>query len=382
MIICDSSKCTGCGLCTAVCPVSAIEMREDEQGFAHPVIDEQKCVNCGLCSKKCIANSHSMNKEIMQVYAACLNKTEELNEVSSGGVAFALMQAFIDRGAVVYGAVQKDVTHVCHCRAEKLEDIMPMRRSKYLQSDMTQCLPMIKNDIEQGREVLFTGVPCQVAAVKNLVGQNDRLFTVEIICHGVPSNLVFKKYISEIEKNSGSRVKELVFRHKSHGWGDNHYGIFLENGTVLEERSTKNAFHSMYLDGIISRESCGECQFSHCPRTADIALADYWRYQGELTEKSKGMGISLVVCCSDKAPKMIEAAEKYLIVESSDIELAKASCRHLDNSPRVSRFRNAFMKDIVTKGFFGARGRYIIPGNSPVAVVKKVFREIRLHENR
>ena len=382
MIICDSSKCTGCGLCTAVCPVSAIEMKEDGQGFVHPVIDEKKCINCGLCKRKCIANNHFSNEDIKHVYAACLSNTEELGEVSSGGVAYAVMKAFVDNGGVVYGAVADSITHVIHKRAESPEDIKPMRRSKYLQSDITECLPMIKRDLEQGRKVLFTGVPCQIAAVKNLTDNADKLYTAEIVCHGVPSNLVFRKYIEDLEKENNSRVTELVFRHKKYGWGDNHYGIYLENGKLIEERSTENPFHSMYLEGIISREACGNCDFSHCPRTADIVLADYWRYQGELTEKSKGMGISLVAGCTAKADELIELAGRYLYIENSTIELAKSSCRHLDNSPRVSRYRDAFMKDIISRRFLEARGRYIINGNNPVAVIKKVFREIRLHDNR
>lgn len=382
MEICDKSKCVGCGLCEAICPAKAIELNTDKQGFSYPCIDDSKCVNCGLCQKKCIANGYKKNDEIKKVYAATMKDTDALDEVSSGGVCFAIMKAFVEAGGTVYGAVADNCLSVVHRRAESLEQILPMRRSKYLQSNMSAIYELLKKDIADGRKVLFTGTPCQTAAVKSFMGDADNLYTAEIICHGVPSAIVFKKYIEELEKKHNSSVIEIIFRFKKYGWGKNHYAIRFDNGEVLEEESVNNDFHSLYLEGVISRESCGQCEFSHLPRTADIILADYWKYNGELTEVSKGKGISLVVTGSDKGEMLLKQALNQLVIEDSTIEAAKESCRHLNNTPRVSRYRKCFMKDIESKGFYDTKNRYIIGRNTPVNVVKKILRDIRVHENK
>lgn len=382
MKICEDSLCTGCGVCEAVCPVSAIEMKRDDFGFTRPHIDDDKCINCGLCKRKCIADGFKRETEVKGVYAATLSETDNLEKVSSGGAFWALARTILSKEGVVYGAVMEGVYSVRHRRADNKDDASAFRRSKYLQSDMGDCYRRIKEDLENGRKVLFSGTPCQVAAVYSYIGENDNLYACEIICHGVPSGLVFEKYISELEKENDSSVTNIVFRNKKFGWGNNHYAIYFENGSVIEEPSVTNAFHSTYLAGMISRESCGNCKFSHLPRTADIVLADYWKYEGELGDLSKGMGVSLVVCMTDKGNRLTNDAVEFMHLEESDIELAKTSCRHLNNAPGSNRYRELFMNDIVHKSFRETVDIYMSDGRTPSAFWKKVSRRLAYEKKR
>lgn len=382
MKICAKGHCTGCGLCKEVCPVSAISMERDRFGFVVPVVDENKCIRCGLCSKKCIAEGYERDNKADRVLTASLKDTNELKEVSSGGAFWAIAKSFIKEGGVVYGAVAKDIYTVKHMRAETIGEAEHMRRSKYLQSDITECYKQAKDDLEKGKRVLFSGTPCQIAALYSYVGENDDLFTCEIVCHGVPSALVYEKYIKELEEKSNSKIVNIVFRNKDYGWGKNHYEITFDNGERILEPSVENAFHSSYLAGMISRQSCSDCRFVNLPRTADIVLADYWQYKGELLEKSEGFGVSLLVCTTDKGNLLVEKAEEYLYLEDSTLDEALRSCRHLSHTPGKSIYREMFLEDIANRTFASTWKRYMSNGNKPADICNKIIRRLGYEKKR
>lgn len=375
----DKALCTGCGACMAVCPVDAIILTEDKEGFRYPEIDESKCIKCGKCNRVCSMDKKlSHDKEVSDeaFYAGYLKNTDELSEVSSGGAFWAFVKVVISHGGVVYGAVQHGIEDIVHERAETISEAEKFRRSKYFQSYAVNSYSQVKNDLISGREVLFSGTACQVDALYNFLGKEyANLHTCEVVCHGVPSMAVFRSYRSELERNYNSKMKELVFRDKTFGWRNNHYKITFENGKVIKEPSVKNLFHAGYLQGIFYRPSCGQCKYAQLPRISDITLADYWKYEGELI-KDNNMGVSLIVCSSEKGKRLLENAQEYMHLEISDRERALKSCRHLDNHPNENQNRYAFFEDFYNNGYSKAIREYL-PHKTLVGVIKKKLHGIK-----
>lgn len=375
----DKALCTGCGACMASCPVDAIILTEDREGFRYPVIDEAKCIKCGKCDSVCgmyKENSRGEGNSNEIFYAGYLKNTEDLSEVSSGGAFWALVNVVISRGGVVYGAASHGIEDIVHERAETISEAEKFRRSKYFQSYAVNSYAQVKNDLISGREVLFSGTACQVDALYNFLGKEySNLYTCEVVCHGVPSMTVFRSYRSELEEKYNSKMNELVFRDKTFGWRNNHYKIRFENGEVIKEPSVKNLFHAGYLQGIFYRPSCGQCKYAQLPRVSDITLADYWRYEGELI-KGNNMGISLIVCSSEKGRGLLENAREYMHLEVSDREKALKSCRHLNNHPSGNPNRYAFFEDFYNDGYVKTIRKYL-PRKTLAGVVKKKLHGIK-----
>lgn len=345
MRICENmDNCTGCGACVDACPKSCIRMEEDNNGFLYPVINDEICINCGMCYKKCPVNVIFDNLYIPSFYAAYMKDNEMLMEVSSGGVSWVLMIVVLSLGGVVYGAVTKEVGVVVHERADTIEYANNFRKSKYLQSRVEGCYSQVKKDLNNGKMVLFTGVACQVAGLKSYLGRDyDNLYTIDVVCHGVPSNLAFRKYKKELEKKEKSRIEHLEYRNKDKGWKNNQYKIMLDNGKIILEPSGQNLFHSGYLSGLFYRKSCGICQYAKMPRISDMTLADYWEYQGILLNNNFDKGISLIVCSSCKGLELLNKASQYLVMERTESNMAYGSCRHLTHTPTVSSKREEFL---------------------------------------
>ena len=234
----NKRNCTGCGACVTVCPKNVICMTEDQEGFIYPEINEDKCVQCGLCDSVCHMNKnfHAYLGSYKKFYAACLKDKKLLKDVSSGGAAWALTQYFIKNNGIVYGAIHNSLGNVHHKRAETLSEAENFRKSKYLQSNIGNCYAETLEDLNTGKQVLFTGTPCQIAGLYGYLGREFKnLYTVDIVCHGVPSATAFRSYITGLEKKHHCKVKDIVFRDKSYGWNQNHYAIYYENGLVTYE---------------------------------------------------------------------------------------------------------------------------------------------------
>ena len=221
----DKSKCCGCTACASVCSHDAIEMKPDTLGFMYPHVDESKCVNCGLCDKVCQFNDHydvSSNYQQPLAYAARHKDVNEVMNSRSGAAFVAISDYVLENGGVVYGAGYKDHHRVAHKRATTKEERDEFRGSKYVQSDMTGVLALVKNDLKNGFTVLFSGTPCQTSGLNSYVGKSlrDNLILVDIVCHGVPSPYIWKDYLGYLEKKSGKIINKVDFRDKRYGWAD------------------------------------------------------------------------------------------------------------------------------------------------------------------
>lgn len=354
--ITDKKLCTGCRACEAVCPINAINFVEDEEGIEYPIVNDDECIGCGKCDKVCHMKVSIKRKEGSEhYYAGYLKQKELLKEVSSGGAAWGITLEVLERGGVVYGAVQERVDYVKHMRADTVKDARRFQRSKYLQSDIFDCFKTLKKDLESGKIVLFTGTACQIASVYSYVGNNTKnLYTLDVVCHGVPSIKVFRKYKEEIERKYKSEIVDIVFRDKSYGWNRNHYAIRLKNGKIKKENSRVQLFHSAYLQGLFYRPSCGECKYACLPRVADVTLADYWKYEGKLKCNNDNQGISLIVSSTTKGDKLVEWVRDRMCIEKTSEEMAKMSCRHLVNKPKENKKRSCFFEILNKRGYMYA----------------------------
>ncbi len=384
----DKKKCTGCGACFAVCPKNAISFFEDEEGVRYPKIDENKCIHCDRCEKTCpmlderhgVPDREHSGEE--HFYAAQLRDKSELDKVSSGGAAWALTQQIISEGGVVYGARLTDVDTVKHYRATNIDEAKRVRRSKYFQSDTSEAYRKIKDDLESGVRVLYTGTGCQVAGLNLYLGKTyDNLITCDVVCHGVPCGLAWRMYRKEKEAIEKKKMANLVFRDKSKGWSNNQYKITYEDGSEEYERSPIQDFHSGYLAGLFYRPSCGTCRFAQMPRTSDITLADFWKYQGLMLENGD-LGISLVVANTSKGAMLVDAAQKYMQVETVSKENAFDSCRHLNNTPKENKYRDRFMAEVRQNGYYSALKKYLKKDNIIIKAARKVKRVINRWNQR
>lgn len=355
----NTRECTGCGACVNACPKSIISLSEDREGFLYPKVKEESCIDCHLCEKACPFASPSFivgsdkNRSLPSFYAGQLKNKEDLFYVSSGGAFWALTQTIITKEhGVVYGAVQNNVDNIEHLRVEDLDEAKALRRSKYFQSDTKRTFQQAKQDLKNGRVVLFSGTGCQIAGLLTFLGKEyDNLYTCDVVCHGIPSRKVWKKYREEKEEKEGKKIIGLVFRDKTAGWSKNQYRITYEDGSEETERSTQQLFHAGYLRGLFYRPSCGSCHFASIPRVSDITLADYWKYKGHFHEEGKDIGVSLITANTKKGQFLLDRSADFLLIEPTTKKQALESCKHLDEHPSENPKRNQFFEQFFKTGY-------------------------------
>ncbi len=381
LTIIDKRFCTGCGACINACPKKIISLQEDEEGFLYPKVEESKCIDCHLCEKVCPYKKErrtNYNADYPQFYAGQLKSKQDLTLVSSGGAFWAFAQYIISSGGVVYGAVQENVDNIYHKRATDFAGIQDLRRSKYFQSNTKYTFCQAKEDLKNGKIVLFSGTGCQIAGLQSYLNKDyNNLYTCEVVCHGVPSNNVWKKYREEKERLENKKIVDLVFRDKSKGWSNNQYKITYEDGSVEYEKSTQQLFHAGYLQGLFYRPSCGICRYASLPRVADITLADYWQYKGRFRTQDNDFGVSLISINTSKGAKLLNDIPDYLDYEVTEKKLALSSCRHLDNHPTENPKRPSFFEDFFKYGYFKSAKKHLSKEHNKLflfakRVVKKV----------
>lgn len=306
-------RCTGCGACSSICPVGAISMEYDEEGFLYPVVNDT-CVFCGKCVNICNMQAHSKEKKPRGRLLWCYSKDEQIRKTSSsGGVFYELAKEVIASEGIVCGAATNDDLSVSHRMAEKKEDLVALQRSKYVQSEMRDSFLNIKKNLDQNRLVLFVGTPCQVDAVKRSAGdEHERLVTVDFVCHGVPSTRIYRDMISYYEHKKKNTVSNVTFREKDLGWRRQALKIYFSDGTFLLMPSTDTVFYYSFLKSQSLRKSCYTCQYAS-NHQSDITMADFWG-----TKEKDDRGISLLSINTEKGQKLFDRISSRLVVGEAD----------------------------------------------------------------
>lgn len=330
--ICVKEKCTGCSACFNACNQKAITMSEDACGFIHPKIDQNLCIECGLCVKVCPVNTKVTFKYPSDCYAATVKSEEELLTCASGGLATELSRYVINKGGVVYGCTGKDIRNVHHIRINKLEDIELLKGSKYVQSFIGDTYKNVKKDLQAGHFVLFTGTPCQVAGLKGFLRHKDyqNLLTVDLVCHGVPSQKMLNDnislYCAENEDISVSFRKKVYTSSKYGALWHIVYGWFYQTKNMSAPRAIKY-YKDPYMFGFLApltfRSSCYICPYANISRCSDFTLGDFWGL-GKDAGFINGKGVSAVLVNTDKAISVwSEVSESCVWVRREIVEAQK-----------------------------------------------------------
>lgn len=377
-------QCCGCQACVNICPKKCIKMKLDKEGFEYPVVDEEKCIHCGLCEKVCHMHGdeiYEMNEPVKQLefYAAYNKDIETMKKSSSGGIFWLLVQKIIEKKGIVYGAIQDSLYEVKHIRADNLEKAQKMRKSKYLQSHINDTYQMVKEDLRKGKYVLFSGTPCQIAGLYSFLGENQKkLYTCDVVCHGVPSIKVFKQYIECTEKKKKVKVKDICFRDKIHGWGPNYVSLKLENGKKISNVSIENTFQLGFLQNIYLRPSCYSCRYARLPRIGDISLADFWGYNGPLQKNNKNRGLSAIIISTQKGKELFEMIKSNIEYHEVEKEFLTSKSRHVYIHPEVNSQREEFFKDFNNMDFETLTKKYGIY----IGIKKKISNHIPIKLRR
>lgn len=250
MEICNKKDCTGCLACVSICKKGAIRYIYNEQGFRYPVVDGNLCVGCNQCKKVCPANNQVKNSKTDSVYAAWNKDNIARLEATSGGVFLLLARQIIVQGGTVYGAAFDERFSVKHQRVDNVEDLKKLRGSKYVQSDTLGIFEKVKDDLVSGRTVLFSGTPCQVSALKGYLGKEyTNLVCIDLVCHGVPSPLVFRDYLNELRQKYGSEPATVSFRYKEPCWSVFSMRIKFKNEKVYQASKFMDPYLYFFLAG-------------------------------------------------------------------------------------------------------------------------------------
>ncbi|MCI8940328.1 MAG: adenylyltransferase/cytidyltransferase family protein [Dorea sp.] len=298
-----------------------------------------------------------MQNEKIQFFAAYSKDDKVVYQSSSGGIFYELCKWVIGQNGVVYGVEEEDAFTIVHKRAESILEVEKFRKSKYVRSKLGACFRDAEQDLKNNKLVLFSGTGCQIAGLYHYLKIDyPKLYTVEVVCHGVPISEAYRKYIQEKSEKHHSRMRRIDFRDKRYGWKKNTTCEIYENGEEEACLTKVHPHHSAYVKGINVEAGCGKCPYAKLPRAADIALADFWQYHGALAENNKNRGLSLVVIKDSKGNELWENIKEEIYLDKVSQKVASESCRHLEHAPRVHVNQEAFQKMIKETSFETASG--------------------------
>ena len=323
--ILDKHDCCGCSACVQICPKNCIVMQEDEEGFLYPSVKLDACVNCRRCEAVCpIQGSKKWNGDgkPLTAYASYILNDEKRLKSSSGGIFSALAQTILNAGGQVYGAAFDTNFLVRHIGIDDSQDLFQLQGSKYIQSRVERTYIETEKALKDGRTVLYSGTACQIAGLKTyLQVEYDCLYTVDVLCHGVPSPAVWKEYLREKELQFKSAIQAVSLRQKDNGWKDYNVEIKFSNGAVYCSPAREDAFMRLFLSDICLRPSCHKCRFKELDRPSDITLGDCWGIEHIWPEMDDDHGTSIVLTHTEKGQKLFASISEQCRSKVGDVNL-------------------------------------------------------------
>ena len=376
MKLCQEKDCVGCLACVNSCSWKALTIQENSEGFAIPRLNLSLCRNCGACSRACPILQQPAISRLSEpvIYSGWATAAKVRSSCSSGGAFYILAERILATGGVVFGASFGPNLEVMHTWVEHLEDLPQLTGSKYVQSNIGDSFIQAKKFLEQKRQVLFSGTPCQIAGLQKFLAQKyPTLLTVDLICHGVPSPMIFREYKQYMEKRFNSRIVRLKFRDKAFSWIYFNMQILFENqqqyiGTYFEDPYLRGFLQDLFL-----RPSCHNCLFAKVERMGDITIADWWQYEKKNKEDRNfnTLGVSLLMCNTEYGKIFFDTCkEKFQGHRRSLAEALKTNVC-LQHSFPPSEKREKFWADHNSLSFPELIDKYMFP--KPLTPIERLL---------
>ncbi len=310
--ICPAEHCTGCLACMNSCPTDAISVSTDQNDSIAPRINAEKCIDCSLCARICPANTPRPLRRAPHAYAAW-STADPLS--SSGGIGAVMARQILENGGVVYGAAV-DGGKTRHIRVETANELPRLRGSKYVQSDVGLTYRTAKQDLTAGRQVLFTGTPCQIGGLYAYLRKSyDNLVTVDLICHGTPPHTYLQQHL---DNKTGGNWDSFSFR----GEHDFYMTAYKDGNIVYQQVSGQDAYFHAFLRGLTYRDSCYQCPYSRLERVADVTIGDFWGIDRKTLQHPYDGRISVVLPNTDKGQAFFDTVKDRLVYEQRPAEEA------------------------------------------------------------
>lgn len=372
--ITNKMDCCGCWACVQRCPKQCIMMNEDEEGFLYPKVNTDLCIECGLCEDVCPIIHQSDLRSPLKVYAA-KNPNEEIRiKSSSGGIFTMLAEKIINDGGIVFGARFNEKWEVIHDYAKDGVGVELFRGSKYVQSQIIDSYKCAEKFLKEGKKVLFSGTPCQIAGLNNFLRKEyANLLSVDVACHGVPSPKVWREYLKSISlsanvvdtemnilpTNIDSSIERITFRDKKYGWKSFGLGIYIKSVNssnecqFLYESMKKNIFLQGFLKDLYLRPSCHACPARKGKSKSDITIADYWGISSVIKNFDDDKGVSLILINTEKGDLIYDELHTYSVLTKYEQAIVSNPC--LEHSVAIPNYRQKFWNE------FNAEGVNVIP---------------------
>lgn len=361
----DKTECCGCLGCIQKCPANALTKMIDEEGFVYPKLDTNRCIQCGICEKVCSFGQKKENK-IQKVYSFKHTENEVRINSSSGGAFTAISDYFLQQGYKIYGVILDETGKVVHIGSTEIKIRDKMRGSKYVQSDIDGIYSLIENELRLDEKVLFIGTPCQVNGLKlYLRKEYEKLATIDFICHGVVSPLVFQEYLNLV--SNGSKVQSYKFRDKNEAeWGIHQASIECEDKSNVKYLPY---FMNLFNRAFAFRPSCHNCKFTDINRVSDITLADFWGIENIDSKFKDELGVSMVLLNNSKYKVIVEKIFSQFDYQTYPLEKVMGFQPHLYKPAQKSLIRDKFWKTYRKKG--GKRTLHIYASDSLYSKCKR-----------
>lgn len=374
-------ECSGCTACVNICAHDAIKMKENSEGFVFPVRDQNKCVDCRLCERVC-PFEHPVYKNSHPLVYAAYDRMERGGS-SSGGLFYTIASHVIRRGGIVFGSVYDENLKVKHVCARTLQEVQAMRGSKYVQSDLGSVFKNVRNELKKGTLVYFTGVGCQVAGLYAYLHKDyENLITSDIVCHGVPSQILFDIHLKYLNNKYNSKVKQYSFR-DSRYWLIREKAILVNGKQKYEYDGNMSPYLYAFGLGYTYRYSCFNCKFATVPRQGDISLADFWGIGETAPSMDTSKGVSLVLVNNEKGEKVWNEVKSRLVFKRSTLEAAAKYNPNVVKPTKEPEFRKKFFEVLEQDGYGKmAKTCLVCPDNMRNKSIKRtmMLRHIRIYQ--
>ena len=371
----DKKDCCGCHACQQTCPHGCITMQVDQKGFLYPVVDKLNCIECGRCEKVCpVINLHEESTPIQ--IRTFVHPDENIRSNSSSGGFFSMLATYVlERGGVVFGARFDERWNVVHDYIQTEEQLPLLQGSKYLQSVIGDSYVKAEKFLKEGILVLFTGTSCQIAGLKTYLRKEyELLLTMDVICHGVPSPIVWNSYLQLITANE-SGIQAISFRDKTTGWKNYSFALRKQDDSLFTEPFTQNLYMKGFLNNFFLRPSCYNCPAKKGKANSDFTVGDFWGIDKILSELDDDKGVSVVLINSKKGDVLYkEYGLNGKNVMDSDILINN---RCVENSTEKDWYSDFFWNEYSKFGLVAVVRSLNIKYN--VSILEKLYYRIKTY---